>query len=575
MMPITTHQLIYLLPIVILGFAIVILLFLLLLRRINTRFSAFFVVISLTLALFSSVFIGYKIINQPQQENAVTVSTEQPVVTNDAEKGIAAAINTDSTTAEKERHNQEQTEAGIISEQVLHPDETKTSAESLESTSTAEEPMWIPTYVTALFTADGYGCLYTSLILLISIVVTTLSLSWFKQEENNQGLFYLMVLLAALGSVISVYSSHLISLFIGIELLSISIVGLIGFQFKQRYTLEAAVKYMVLSAISTAFLLLGIAFYYAGTGELTFSGLSFQLSTLSQPSTLLLTGVCLMLVGIGFKLSLVPFQLWLPDVYQGAPACVSLLLTTGCKLAIFCAVARLFLLAPIVNNETIRVIMVIMSFSSIIWGNVVAINQTNIKRLLAFSSITHFGYLLVTLIAVQYQVLAVETIGVYLIGYVLANVCILGVISLESQSKESHDQDSQLELSGLFWRRPIIALAMGVGLLSLAGIPLTLGFFGRFSLILLAVTAELWWLVGIIVVGSALGLYLYLRLTINLYIKPNNYSKPVQNNSKRSIKELGINEVFIVTSALLIIFCGIYPKWIFNLVTAAQYLMPQ
>ncbi|WP_392564900.1 NADH-quinone oxidoreductase subunit N [Orbus wheelerorum] len=440
------------------------------------------------------------------------------------------------------------------------------------------ESFWKATYVTALFTSDGYGALYTSLVLFLSIIVSTLSFRWFyNDQKTSHSLFYLMLLFSALGATTLIYSSHLISLFIGIELLSIPFVGLIGYQYTQQYALEASIKYMVLSVISTTFLLLGIAFYYAATGELTFSGLSFQLSTLSSPSLLLLLGVCLMLVGIGFKLSLVPFQLWLPDVFQGAPACIALLLTTVGKVAVFCAVARLFLLAPIVNNETIRTIMVIMAFCSIIWGNIFAISQHNLKRLLAYSSITHFGYLLIALIAVQYQVLALETIGIYLIGYILANICVLGVISLESKSSEKEDQDNDIDLRGLFWRKPIMALAMGIGLLSLAGVPLTVGFIGRFSLILLAVTAEFWLLVGVIVLGSAFGLYFYLRLVINLYIKSDDQKLIKKQPGSITIKtrNISINEVLIILSALLILLCGIYPRWLFNLVSVAQYLMPQ
>ncbi|WP_198223324.1 NADH-quinone oxidoreductase subunit N [Gilliamella sp. B14384G13] len=433
---------------------------------------------------------------------------------------------------------------------------------------------WQAHHVTALFTCDGYGLLYTCLILIISIVVSSLAYRWFVQEEINHGLFYLILLFMTLGGVTLVYASHLMSFFLGIELLSIPFIGLIGYQYIQTHALEAAIKYMILSAIASSFLLMGIAFYYATTGELTFSGLSYQLSTMTYPSTLLLIGICLMLVGIGFKLSLVPFQLWLPDVYQGAPTVVSLLLSTVGKVAVFCAIARLFLLAPIVNNETIRIILVIMAFCSILWGNLLALMQSSLKRLLAYSSVAHFGYLLLALIAVQYQVLALETIGVYLIGYIFANICVLGVISLESHSNELQDHEKEIDLSGLFWRRPILALAMGVGLLSLAGAPLTAGFVGRFLLVLLGVTAELWWLIAAVVIGSTIGLYFYSRLILNLYIRPINRDDFSGNNSiiKLKWRDIKVSELFIVIAAFLTMVCGVYPKWLFNLVSMAQYL---
>lgn len=563
MLAITNFEFIYLLPILILGCAIIVLLFFFLLSRINTQQSAIFTIVCLVLALISSSCIGYSVILDSKEKISITsnltqniddVETKPIEVTED----ISEAALHDQVV--EEIHTVEPLPSNINNITELEDNSLKTSG-----------------YINNLFTVDGYGALYTSLILFLSIVVTTLAYKWFKNENNPYGLFYLMILLSALGAAVLIYSSHLISFFIGMEILSISSVGLIGYQYTQKYSLEAAIKYIVLSFVATIFLLMGIAFYYAATGELTFSGLSFQLSTLSAPSTLLLLGVCLILVGIGFKLSYVPFQLWLPDVYQGAPACVCLLLTTVGKVAVFCAVARLFLLAPIVNNETIRIILIIMAFGSIIWGNVFSIKQHNIKRLLAYSSIAHLGYLLIALISVQYQVLALETIGVYLIGYLLANVCVLGVVSLESCSNAKQDHDNDVDLYGLFWRRPILALVMGVGLLSLAGMPLTVGFIARFSLILLAVTAELWLLVGTVVIVSAFSLYFYLRLMIILYIKPNTTLKPNLNETTTTakFKQIGINEIFIVGSALLIIMCGIYPEWLFNLVSIAEYLTPQ
>ena len=546
-------------PLFILALAIVVLLFVVLIFKIDTKWCAILTIVSLICALIFTLIIGYKIsvnsqvINDISSDNmqiSVTTPTQPIEATSPSEATVAIdAVPTESLQPEESQIFDGEVNISILDHFSIN---------------------WKASHITALFTCDEYGLLYTSLILMISIIVSCFAYRWFKQEQYHHGLFYIILLFMTLGGVTLVYASHLMSFFIGIELLSIPFVGLIGYQYIQTHSLEAAIKYMVLSAVASAFLLLGIAFYYASTGELTFSGLSYQLSTMSYPSTLLLMGVCLMLVGIGFKLSLVPFQLWLPDVYQGSPTVVALLFSAIGKVAVFCAVARLFLLAPIVNNETIRIILVIMAFCSILWGNSLALMQSSVKRLLAYSSIAHFGYLLIALIAVQYQVLALETIGVYLIGYILANICILGVISLESHSEELQDHENEIDLSGLFWRRPILALAMGIGLLSLAGAPLTVGFVGRFLLVLLGVTAELWWLIGAVVIGSALGLYFYTRLIINLYIRP--VSRDDQQVERLNWRVIGLSELFIVLSALIIMLCGIYPKWLFNLVSMAQYL---
>lgn len=624
-------------PIFVLSFAIIVLLIALFYFKIGTKLCTILTVLALSCALLCSSIIGYKISfntqaitdisndnmqlsvappapaqdQQPSSEETIAVdaaSTEDANQPSDngenssTEESDANQTNTNETNTNETNTNENSDvnsngNSNQNANDVANQDNTQQSTQNntqestqentqdsnnaAQATSTQEQSAaddsddgWKARQITALFTCDGYGLLYSSLILIVAIVVACLAYRWFIHEKIHHGVFYVILLFMALGGVTLVYASHLIAFFIGIELLSIPFVGLIGYQYSQTHSLEAAVKYMILSSIASAFLIMGIAFYYATTGELTFSGLSYQLSTMSYPSTLLLMGVCLMLVGIGFKLSLVPFQLWLPDVYQGAPTVVALLLSTVGKVAVFCAIARLFLLAPIVNNETIRIILVCMAFCSILWGNLFALMQTSLKRLLAYSSIAHFGYLLVALIAVQYQVLALETIGVYLIGYILANICVLGVISLESHSDELQDHENEIDLSGLFWRRPILALAMGVGLLSLAGVPLTAGFIGRFLLLMLGVTAELWWLNAAIVLGSTLGLYFYARLIINLYIRPvgRDDLNSNQNVSKSTWRDIKFSELFIVLSALLTIICGVYPKWMFNLVSMAQYL---
>lgn len=572
-------------PIFILSVTIIILLFSIFFLKIETKKCAILTISGLSLALFSAAIIGYKI--SINNKNITDISSDNmqlsfsltlPTFSNFSKEKILA-IETPPTAPTASDNNT--TESKITYDNITlennsteHKHVVKAPKHSSRLKLNEDNTDWVSQEITTLFTCDGYGLLYSSLILMISIIVSCLAFRWFKQEQTSQGLFYLILVFMALGGVTLMYASHLMAFFIGVELLSIPFIGLIGYQYIQTHSLEAAVKYMILSTIASAFLLMGIAFYYAASGELTFSGLSYQLSTMTSQSPLLLMGVCLMLVGIGFKLSLVPFQLWLPDVYQGSPTIVALLLSTVGKVAIFCAIARLFLLAPIVNNETIRIILVFMAFFSILWGNLFAFIQSSLKRLLAYSSIAHFGYLFIALIAVQYQVLALETIGVYLIGYTLANITVLGVISLESHSNELRDHENEIDLSGLFWRRPILASAMGVGLLSLAGMPLTVGFIGRFLLILLGVTAELWWLMAAVVIGSALGLYFYARLVINLYLRPNCRDDQLVNNPLMNIKwqDFRLSEVLIAISALLIIICGVYPKWIFNLVTMAQYL---
>ncbi|KAH8269094.1 hypothetical protein KR044_008349, partial [Drosophila immigrans] len=334
----------------------------------------------------------------------------------------------------------------------------------------------------------------------------------------NREEFYLLVLIAAMGGILLASANHLASLFIGIELISLPLFGLVGYAYRQKRPLEAAIKYMLLSAAASSFLLFGMALLYAESGDLSLAGLgkSLQENMMHQP--LILAGMGMMIVGLGFKLSLVPFQLWTPDVYQGAPAPVSTFLATASKIAIFAVVMRLFLYAPAADNEALRMVLSIIAFCSILFGNLMAISQTNIKRLLGYSSIAHLGYLLVALIAVQTHQLSLETAGVYLAGYLFSSLGAFGVVSLMSSPYRGPDADSLFSYRGLFWHKPILSAVMTVMMLSLAGIPMTLGFIGKFFVIAMGVSAHLWWLTGAVVVGSAIGLYYYLRVTVSLFL---------------------------------------------------------
>ena len=591
----------YLSPMLIIGVAILILLVLLLVCHVDAHLCASFSICSLFIALLFTLLLGAQLNRSAIKKTALPekhlllsapVTTEKNSIHGNKVDAKQIALNEKNRLTDKEKNQNSASQPLITSSIILsaiNVGKGLTSQENSKTPFTGEirykqpgsihkKHVWQPTYITALFTSDAYALLYTGLIIIISIVTASFASSWFKTHNINQGLFYLLLLFSVLGGIILVYSSHLISLFIGIELLSVPLIGLIGFQYTQNNSIEATIKYMILSAVATGFLLLGIAFYYAATCERTFSGLSFQLSTQPEPSALLLTGVCLMLVGIGFKLSLVPFQLWLPDVFQGAPTAVSLFLSTVGKLSVFCAIARLFLLAPIVNNDSIQFIVAIMAFTSILFGNCFALMQENIKRLVAYASITNYGYLFVALIAVQYQVLALETIGIYLISYVLSNICVFGAINLESSAIQTRDRDSVMDLRGLFWRKPVVATTMAMGLLSLAGIPLTIGFMGRFLLLLLSVTAQLWWLVAAIVIGSVFGLYFYLRLIINLYLRPatkeNSLKSIIEPCQRFHVRMLNMNEIILVVSAFAILLCGIYPQLLLSLVSSARYLIP-
>ncbi|UQY43000.1 NADH-quinone oxidoreductase subunit NuoN [Erwinia sp. PK3-005] len=426
-----------------------------------------------------------------------------------------------------------------------------------------------PMDVTPLLRVDGFSMFYTGLVMLASLATCTFAYPWLQGFSDNCDEFYLLVLIAALGGVVLASANHMASLFIGVELLSLPLFGLIGYAFRQKRSLEAALKYTILSAAASSFLLFGIALVYADSGSLSFVELGKNLSDSVLHQPLMLLGLGMMIIGLGFKLSLVPFHLWTPDVYQGAPAPVSTFLATASKIAIFGALMRLFIYAPATDSEAVRNVLAIIAVVSILFGNLLAISQSNIKRLLGYSSISHLGYLLVALIAVQSHEMSLETAGVYLAGYLFSSIGAFGVVSLMSSPYRGPDAESLYSYRGLFWHRPVLAAVMTVMMLSLAGIPLTLGFIGKFYVIALGVNASLWWLTGAVVLGSAIGLYYYLRVTVSLYLSP----PELHTRDTPANWAFTAGGIVVLISAVLVLLLGIYPQPLISLVQMAQPLM--
>ncbi len=423
--------------------------------------------------------------------------------------------------------------------------------------------------VTQLLVVDSYATFYTALILIGTLATVTLARAWLKKFPDNREEFYLLLTLASTGAIVMAQAHHLASVFIGVELMSLPLFGLVGYAFKQRRSLEAAVKYMVLSASATAFLLFGIALIYAQVGSLDIATIGAQLSDLPQVETahltLLIIGLGMMVIGFGFKLSLVPFHLWTPDVYQGAPAPVTTYLATVSKVAVFAVLLRLFYTIPATDSFFYKLLGGV-AFISIIIGNLLALLQGNLKRLLGFSSTAHFGYLLVALIACRLGTLSLEAVALYLVMYLLTSIGSFGVISLMSSPYQERDADELPAYRGLFWRRPVLTSAMTVMFLSLAGIPMTLGFIGKFYILAVGIKFHFWWLTGAVVFGSAVGLYYYLRVISILYLRtPGMPSRDATNDWA-----LTAGGLMVLLSAALVVLLGIYPQPLIDLLPLAQ-----
>jgi NADH-quinone oxidoreductase subunit N len=291
-----------------------------------------------------------------------------------------------------------------------------------------------PLAVTPLLMMDNFAYLYIGLILVATLACVTLAHAYLGEGgtgyPGNREELYLLMLLAATGGIVLVSAQHLAGLFIGLELLSVPVYGLVAYAFFNKRSLEAGIKYMVLSAAGSAFLLFGMALLYAEAGSLSFSGIGHALAATGAPSAIAQLGLGMMLVGLAFKLSLVPFHLWTPDVYEGAPAPVAAFLATASKVAVFAVMVRLFQISPSATTGVMSDVLTVIAIASILFGNLLALTQNNLKRLLGYSSIAHFGYLLIALVASKGM--AMEAIGVYLITYVLTSLGAFGVITLMS-----------------------------------------------------------------------------------------------------------------------------------------------
>ncbi len=406
----------------------------------------------------------------------------------------------------------------------------------------------------SLLSVDRYGMFFTVLLLGVSLASTLLSWEYLRHRSGRNEEFYLLLLLATLGALVLSFANHVVSLLLGMELLGVSLYAMISYPDKGKLPLEAAIKYLVLSGCASAMLLFGFALLYAALGSLSFVGIGERLVTAPDNHVLVLAGTALVLTGIGFKLSVVPFHMWTPDVYQGAPLPVTGFLATVSKGAIFAALLRLFLEAQLHQFNTLLIALSVLAVASMLVGNLLALQQQNIKRLLSYSSIAHFGYLLITLVAggvLGGSDFAVEAASYYVVAYVVTTLAAFAVISVLSSDGEDERQWVS-DLTGLFWRRPLLAALLTLALLSLAGIPLTAGFIGKLYVFASGIEGALWILLGALVIGSAIGIYYYLRVIYVMTLQEDNATSVVV------IPWLG--EVVALSLVILVVWLGILPQ---------------
>ena len=407
---------------------------------------------------------------------------------------------------------------------------------------------------------DGYSYFFNVLFLIAALVSAILIQPYLERNSENREEFYLLLLTATLGAMVMVSATNFIPFILGLEILSISLYAMIAYPDDERPPLEAALKYLILSGVASSFILFGMALIYAAYGTM-----EFWTGTANSPieQSYAVIGHILMWGGLAFKLSLIPFHMWTPDVYQGAPTVVTGYLATVSKGAVAALVLRYAVETGFIKTDDIFTIISIIALISMIGGNVLALLQRNIKRLLAYSSIAHLGYLLIAilLVAGAKSQFATETVMIYLAAYFLISLAAFGVVSLVTVSQENAS-DSLDSYEGMFWNQPILAAVLTLAALSLAGIPITIGFIAKFYVFAAGIEGTFWLLIAGLIVGSAIGVFYYLRIIISMARKPE-----IATESSFEVPRGGLVTVVVLGISLLAL--GIYPTPLIDLIQSA------
>jgi len=415
-------------------------------------------------------------------------------------------------------------------------------------------------YVAQMLTVDNYSVAFSGIVLLTALVLLPFSRSYVVAGEPNLAEYYSLLLFSLVGAIMMVSYNHLIMLFVGIEILSISMYCLAGSDKRNVRSNEAALKYFLQGAFATGILLFGIALVYGATGTFQLNELAAAIATPANASLqpMLYVGVLMMVIGIGFKVSAAPFHFWTPDVYEGTPTFFTAFMSTVVKTAGFAAFLKLLLVALPGASAVWLPTIVAMCVLTLLLGNVGAAVQTSAKRMLAYSSVSHAGYLLLGLVAGRGQLSgpAAQAIFFYSLAYSVATVAAFGVLKLVSDQRQREDYAG---LAGLARTNPLLAFSMTVAMLSLGGIPLTGGFFGKFFIFTAVVAQGYIWLVVFAVLMSMVGIYYYLRPVIAMYMRP------AEPGNEAPIVVDGFQSATLVLLAVLTLVLGILPGFLSNL----------
>ncbi|MBI2863309.1 MAG: NADH-quinone oxidoreductase subunit N [Chloroflexi bacterium] len=413
-----------------------------------------------------------------------------------------------------------------------------------------------------LFYLDNFALLFKVFFLFVAVVIILSSLDHARRFLSHLGEYYGLIILATLGMMLMASAGEMITAFVSLELVSFSFYVLSSYDKNNPKSGEAGIKYIIIGAFSSALMLYGMSLIYAATKTTTFAGIFAALQQSGQLDFGWVLGIILILAGLGFKVSAVPFHMWAPDVYEGAPTPITAYLSVASKAAGFILLVRLFAMAFMPSVEAWRLLMAILAVATMCIGNFVALRQVNIKRLLAYSSIAQAGYVLVGVASLSpSSPLASNAIMLHLVGYGLSNLAAFVCVIVYQNLTQKEDI---ADYAGLSRRAPFVALAMLAALFSLAGMPFFVGFISKFYLFTAAADQGMIWLALVAIFNSFISLYYYLGVVKQMYVRSPEEPGPL------AVPAL-IN-VILVVLVVLVSVIGIYPEPLLRAIGAASQI---
>ncbi len=417
-----------------------------------------------------------------------------------------------------------------------------------------------------MYVSDLLGGLLKLFVAIVMIVVLAYSRAYVLDRPHlARGEFYTLTLFATLGMLVMISASHFLTVYVGLELLSLSLYAMVALNRDSVQATEAAMKYFVLGALASGLLLYGMSMVYGATGTLEIPAVAARLFSGQGDRLILVFGVVFLVAGIAFKLGAVPFHMWIPDVYHGAPTAVTLIIASAPKLAAFAIIMRMLVNGLLLVSGDWQSMLLILAVLSMALGNFAAIAQTNLKRMLAYSAISHMGFMLLGLsVGVvggdpRFAINAYSSSMFYMVTYVLTSAGAFGMILLLSRA--GFESEEIVDFAGLNKRNPWLAAMMMMMMFSMAGIPFFVGFFAKFSVLQAVVAADYFWLAIAAVLFSLVGAYYYLRVVKVMYFDPPAADAPI--HAPFNVR------VLMSANGLAVALLGIFPQMLMSLCTFA------